>query len=180
MFAVLDIIDALLLLARVREQLNAQQIDDFSQLVRRVPAAEHLMQYALQLARKTRVGRDEATEMIGKYVSWGAGPRASQYLVLAAKARAALHGRYCVAEEDIAAVAPPVLRHRIITNFNAEAEGIKPDDILIDPLVLTVSGCQEFCPELIEAVRTLQFAWDPPPSISVGLSNVSNAVPQPA
>ena len=67
-------------------------------------------------------------DFIRDYVSWGAGPRASQYLVLAAKARAVLHGRYFANCDDIRAVAPPVLRHRIITNFNAEAEGIKPDD----------------------------------------------------
>jgi MoxR-like ATPase len=69
-------------------------------------------------------------EFIKTYVTWGAGPRASQYLVLGAKARAVLHGRYYVSCEDIRAVAPAVLRHRIITNFNAEAEGIKPDDIV--------------------------------------------------
>ena len=69
-------------------------------------------------------------DFIRDYVSWGAGPRASQYLVLAAKARAVLHGRYYVSTEDIRAVAGPVLRHRIITNFNAEAEGLKPDDIV--------------------------------------------------
>ena len=69
-------------------------------------------------------------EMVRDYVSWGAGPRASQYLILAAKARAVLHGRYYVSGDDIRAVAPPVLRHRIVTNFNAEAEGIKPDDIV--------------------------------------------------
>lgn len=75
--------------------------------------------------------------MVAKYVSWGAGPRASQYLVLAAKARAVLHGRCHVAVDDIRAVAGPVLRHRIITNFNAEAEGLKPDDI-VARLVQTV------------------------------------------
>ena len=69
-------------------------------------------------------------DFIHDYVSWGAGPRASQYLVLGAKARAVLHGRYYVTCEDIRAVASPVLRHRIMTNFNAEAEGIKPDDII--------------------------------------------------
>ena len=67
---------------------------------------------------------------IRDYVTWGAGPRATQFLILAAKARAVLHGRYYVSCEDVRAVAPPVLRHRIITNFNAEAEGIKPDDIV--------------------------------------------------
>ena len=74
--------------------------------------------------------RDDVPDFITRYVTWGAGPRATQFLVLAAKARAVLHGRYYVSCEDIRAVAPPVLRHRIITNFNAEAEGIKPDDIV--------------------------------------------------
>ena len=84
----------------------------------------------MRLTRQTR--RDEANSLdfIRDYVSWGAGPRASQYLVLAAKARAVLHGRYHVSTDDIRAVAGPVLRHRIITNFNAEAEGLKPDDIV--------------------------------------------------
>src|SRR5947199_292514 len=72
----------------------------------------------------------EVPDFIRDYVTWGAGPRATQFLILAAKARAVLHGRYYVSCEDVRAVAPPVLRHRIITNFNAEAEGIKPDDIV--------------------------------------------------
>ena len=78
----------------------------------------------------TRREKGDVPDFIRDYVSWGAGPRASQYLVLAAKARAVLHGRYHVSTEDIRAVAGPVLRHRIITNFNAEAEGLKPDDIV--------------------------------------------------
>src|SRR5213593_4104164 len=72
----------------------------------------------------------DVPDFIREYVTWGAGPRASQYLILAAKARAVLHGRYYVSCEDVRAVAPPVLRHRILTNFNAEAEGIKPEDII--------------------------------------------------
>jgi MoxR-like ATPase len=73
---------------------------------------------------------DDVPDFVRDYVTWGAGPRASQYLILAAKARAVLHGRYYVSCEDVRSVAPAVLRHRIITNFNAEAEGIKPDDIV--------------------------------------------------
>jgi MoxR-like ATPase len=115
---------------RVTPTLAAEQIQAYSQLVRRVPVADHLARYALRLARRTRVGQPEATEMVTRYVTWGAGPRASQYLVLAAKARAALQGRFFVSAEDIAAVALPVLRHRIITNFNAEADGVTADAIV--------------------------------------------------
>ena len=92
--------------------------------------AEHVAQYAVQLTRRTRPDHPLAPTSVKEYVSWGAGPRASQCLVLGAKARAALHGRYFVEPADIRAVAPPVLRHRIITNFNAEAEGVTPDEIV--------------------------------------------------
>jgi MoxR-like ATPase len=122
---------------RVTPTLAAEQIQQYAHLVRRVPVADHLVRYALQLARQTRVGRAEATDMVAKYVTWGAGPRASQYLILAAKARAALEGRFFVSSDDIAAVAPPVLRHRIITNFNAEADGVTPDAIVANLLEAT-------------------------------------------
>jgi len=117
--------------------LSASEIQSFTKLVRRVPVAEHLARYALTLVRQTRVGRSQATEMVGQYVSWGAGPRASQYMILAAKARAALHGRNCVGADDIRAVAAPVLRHRIISNFNAEADGVSTDAIVENLLELT-------------------------------------------
>ena len=110
--------------------LSAEDIAELSEIVRRVPIADHLTRYALQFARLTRRNKGEVPDFVEEYVNWGAGPRASQYLVLGAKARAVLHGRFCVSGEDIRAVAPPVLRHRIMTNFNAEAEGIKPDDIV--------------------------------------------------
>jgi MoxR-like ATPase len=110
--------------------LNADEIASLSRIVRRVPVADHVTRYALQFTRLTRKEKGDVPDFIRKYVSWGAGPRASQYLVLAAKARAVLHGRYFANCDDIRAVAPPVLRHRILTNFNAEAEGIKPDDLV--------------------------------------------------
>src|SRR3954470_18529510 len=110
--------------------LSAKDIIEMSRIVRRVPVADHLARYAIQFARRTRVGYGDVPQMVRDYVSWGAGPRASQYLVLAAKAHAVLHGRYYVSGDDIRAVAPPVLRHRIVTNFNAEAEGVKSDDIV--------------------------------------------------
>ncbi|MFP6656947.1 MAG: MoxR family ATPase [Pirellulales bacterium] len=116
--------------ADITPTLNAHDIEQLSQIVRRVPIADHATRYALQLARQTRKGRDGTPDFVEAYVSWGAGPRASQYLVLGAKARAILHGRYYVDIDDIRAVAAPVLRHRVMTNFNAEAEGITPDEII--------------------------------------------------
>ena len=115
---------------QVTPTLSADEIESFSHLIRRVPIADHLARYALKLARQTRVGGEDVPEMVKQYVSWGAGPRASQNLVLTAKSRAALHGRYCVGQEDIDAVAAPVLRHRIIANFNAEADGVTTDHIV--------------------------------------------------
>ena len=123
--------------ATVTPVLSGEKILLLQKIVRRVPAADHVIRYALQLARMTRPNKGDAPDFIREYVSWGAGPRASQYLVLGAKARAVLHGRFCVGCEDIRAVAPPVLRHRLLTNFNAEAEGIKPDD-LIARLIATI------------------------------------------
>ena len=116
--------------AVIKSTLTAGDILELSHLVRRVPIADHLARYAVQLARQTRVGRASTPEIVRKYVSWGAGPRASQYLVLAAKARAALQGRFCVESEDIRAVAHPVLRHRVLTNFNAEADGMTADRLI--------------------------------------------------
>jgi len=116
--------------AEVTPTLAAEEIQELQRIVRRVPVADHVARYALSLARLTRPRQGQAPEFITEYVSWGAGPRASQYLVLGAKARAVLHGRYYASTEDVDAVAYPVLRHRILTNFNAEAEGIKPDDIV--------------------------------------------------
>ena len=110
--------------------LSATDILEMQDIVRKVPVAPYVIRYAMKFTRLTRKDKGEVPEFIRDYVTWGAGPRATQYLVLGAKARAVLHGRYYVSCEDIRAVAGPVLRHRIITNFNAEAEGIKPDDII--------------------------------------------------
>ncbi len=110
--------------------LNAEEIVALGHIVRKVPVADHIVRYALRLTRLTRREKGDVPDFIQDYVSWGAGPRASQFLVLGAKARAVLHGHNFVNTEDIEAVAYPVLRHRIMTNFNAEAEGIKPDDII--------------------------------------------------
>ena len=112
--------------------LSAQECLRIQESIRTVPVADHVVQYALRLVRATRV-RSESTEipkMVRDYLSWGAGPRASQFLVLAAKAKAILSGASHVMPSHIQAVALPVLRHRIITNFNAEADGVHTDDII--------------------------------------------------
>jgi MoxR-like ATPase len=116
---------------QITPSLSAAEILELSHIVRRVPVADHVARYALQFTRLTRREHADVPDFIHDYVSWGAGPRASQFLILGAKARAVLHGRYYVSCDDVRAVALPVLRHRIITNFNAEAEGIKPDDIVL-------------------------------------------------
>jgi MoxR-like ATPase len=100
------------------------------EVVRKVPVADHVIRYALQFSRLTRKQEGGCPPFVNDYVAWGAGPRASQFLILAGKARALLKGRYHVSTDDIRQVALPVLRHRIVTNFNAEAEGIKSDAIV--------------------------------------------------
>ncbi len=113
----------------IEKVLSYEEWLNLQALVLRVPVADSVIRYAMQFARLTRQG-DSMPDFVKQYVSWGAGPRASQYLILGAKARAILHGRPYVSVEDVQAVAAPVLRHRILTNFNAEAEGIRPDDIV--------------------------------------------------
>ena len=113
----------------VEKVLSYEEWIALQALVRRVPAADSIIRYAMQFSRLTRKSPD-APDFVKQYVTWGAGPRASQYLILGAKARAILHGRPYVGIEDVQAVAAPVLRHRILTNFNAEAEGISTDDIV--------------------------------------------------
>lgn len=128
---------------RIAPTLTAEEILGLQRIVRRVPVADHVVRYALRLVRLTRPHHGETPDFIREYVAWGAGPRASQYLVLGAKARAVLYGRHYAAVEDIAAVAFPVLRHRILTNFNAEAEGVKPDDIIRRLLATVGDGADE-------------------------------------
>ena len=110
--------------------LDATQVLTLQELVRKVPCGEQVMRYALRLTRLTRPTEKDAPKYVRDYVAWGAGPRASQYLVSAAKARALLRGRYHLSTEDIAALAHPVLRHRIVANFNAEADGVGADQII--------------------------------------------------
>jgi MoxR-like ATPase len=117
--------------------LSGERILELQKIVRRVPVADHVVRYAMKLVRLTRSNKNDVPQFIRDFVSWGAGPRATQYLVLGAKARAALHGRFSAGTDDVRAVALPVLRHRIVTNFNAEAEGIK-SDVLVQRLMETI------------------------------------------
>jgi MoxR-like ATPase len=110
--------------------LSGEDILHLQEIVTKVPVADHVIRYATTLARSTRPEKGDPPKIVKDYVSWGAGPRASQFLVLAGKARALLRGRHYVGCEDIQAVACPVLRHRVICNFNAEAEGKKSDDVI--------------------------------------------------
>jgi MoxR-like ATPase len=118
----------------IRQVLGAAELLQLQRLVRRVPAPPSLVSYAVRLARMTRPVEGGAPEFVRKYVSWGAGPRASQYLVLGAKARAAMAGRGVPHFDDVREVAPAVLRHRLVTNFQAEADGRSPGDI-VDELI---------------------------------------------
>ncbi len=116
--------------ATVEEVLSGEEIMGLQELVRRVPVADHVIKYAMEFSRQTRIQTDEAPDFIKEWLAWGAGPRASQFLILAGKARAVLDGRHFVTTEDIRSVAKPVLRHRIIVNFGAEAEGINSDAVI--------------------------------------------------
>ncbi len=110
--------------ARLEKVLGAEQIISLQNLVRTVPVSEHLVSYAVRLARLTRPSEAESPDFIKSWVSWGAGPRAGQYMILAAKTRAVLDGRPTPSVEDVRFAAIPVMRHRIVTSFNAEAEGV--------------------------------------------------------
>jgi MoxR-like ATPase len=110
--------------------LTAEEILAYQHLVRRVPIADNVIEYAVGLANKTRPGIQNASTVAQELLEWGAGPRASQYLVLGAKCNALLNGKYSPDIEDVQAVAKPVLRHRIVRNFKAEAEGISVDDVI--------------------------------------------------
>ena len=110
--------------------LNGEQIMELQNLVRRVPVGDHVIKYTLALVRQTRVGEPGIPRFVRDWLSWGAGPRAVQYLILGGKARALLHGRVHVQTEDIKALDYPVLRHRILTNFTAASEGISSDTVV--------------------------------------------------
>jgi len=110
--------------------LRGTDIVAIQNIVRRVPISDHVVNYAINLVRATRPSDPQAPEFVKEWLTWGAGPRAAQYLVLGAKARAVMHARYNVSCADVRAMAHPVLRHRLFTNFNADAEGITPDKLV--------------------------------------------------
>jgi MoxR-like ATPase len=110
--------------------LNAAQVLNIQKVVRKIPVSESVVRYAVDLVSASRPKSGDAPEFVRTWVRWGAGPRASQYLVLAAKARAAIRGNFAASSADVEAVAPLVLRHRIVTNFHAESESITPDEIV--------------------------------------------------
>ncbi|MCU0453493.1 MAG: MoxR family ATPase [Bacteroidetes bacterium] len=116
--------------AEVKPVLDAEDVVGFQQLVRRVPVAENVVRYAVSLAHRSRPTSPDAPDYIRKWVRWGAGPRASQYLILGAKTRAILQGRPSPDIDDVKAIAAPVLRHRLVTSFAAEAEGVAPVQIV--------------------------------------------------
>jgi len=116
--------------AELSKVIDGAQIIRFQEVVQRVPVPDHIYDLAVDLVRRTRPRSDQSPEWIRKWVTWGAGPRAVQYLVRGAKARAVLHGSYLVRLEDLEAVAAPVLTHRILTNFQAQSEGVDSSEII--------------------------------------------------
>jgi MoxR-like ATPase len=114
----------------LKHVLDANQILDFQKLIRKIPIADNVLEYAVNLATQTRPNTDRSTEMVNNYISWGAGPRASQYLVLGAKCHAAIQGKYSPDREDVQTIAKYVLRHRIVRNYKAEAEGVSEENVI--------------------------------------------------
>lgn len=114
----------------LRHVLSGGQILQYQELIRKIPIADNVLEYAVSLATKTRPNTERATEIVNNYISWGAGPRASQYLVLGAKCHAAIRGKYSPDIEDVQAIAKYVLRHRIVRNYKAEAEGITEEKVI--------------------------------------------------
>jgi MoxR-like ATPase len=116
--------------AKATEQISKEAILFYQDLVRKLPVTDNVLEYAVGLVTKTRPGNEMAPKIVNEYLSWGAGPRASQYLIIGAKANAAIRGKYAPDIEDVKAVATNVLRHRIVRNYKAEAEGYKVEDII--------------------------------------------------
>jgi MoxR-like ATPase len=114
----------------LKKVLTGEQILFFQQLIRRIPVPDNVLEYAVRLTSKTRPNTPAAPQITNDYLSWGAGPRASQFLVVGAKCHAVLNGKYSPDIEDVKAIAPAILRHRVVKNFKAEAEGISVEDII--------------------------------------------------
>lgn len=114
----------------LQQIVTGDQIISYQELIRRIPVADNVLEYAVKLVGKTRVNSEFATQLTKDYISWGAGPRASQYLIVAAKCHAALNGKYSPDIEDVKAVAAPILRHRLVRNYRAEAEGYSMERII--------------------------------------------------
>ena len=114
----------------VNKVMNAEEIVFYQNILRKIPVNDNVIEYAVGLVAKTRPETDMASEKIKEYISWGAGPRASQFMLLGAKCYAAINGKYSPDIEDVRAVAKPILRHRIVRNYKAEAEGISVDNII--------------------------------------------------
>jgi len=115
---------------KLNQILNAEQIIEYQDLIRRIPVADNVLEYAVKLVGKTRIGAETAPKITQDFITWGAGPRASQYLVVGAKCHAAMNGKYSPDIEDVKAVAKPILRHRVVKNYRAEAEGYSMDRII--------------------------------------------------
>jgi MoxR-like ATPase len=126
--------------ARVKKVINARRVLELQEIVRRVPVGDHVYNFVLDLVRATRPNEPGASDFVRHWLNWGAGPRAGQYMIMAGKARALMKGRLYVTIEDVEAVAAPVLRHRIIPNFNAEAEGITVEQIIEKIVTLIPRG----------------------------------------
>ena len=120
--------------ASIQPLLTANDIIFFQQLVRKIPVTDNVLEYAVKLSASTRPNRSESSNMVNQYISWGAGPRASQFLVLGAKCHAAINGKFSPDIEDVKAIAKPILRHRIFRNYKAEADGLSVD-LIVDKLL---------------------------------------------
>ena len=116
--------------SEVKAVISGNEILAYQQVIRRMPVADNVVDYAVNLAASTRPGRNRATAEVNQYLSWGAGPRASQYLIVAAKVNAALAGKYSPDIEDVQAIATPILRHRIVRNYKAEADGVTVESLI--------------------------------------------------
>lgn len=116
--------------ATLKNILTGEQIMQYQDLIRRIPVSDHVLEYAVKLVGKTRLNSEFAPQITKDYITWGAGPRASQYLIIGAKCHAALNGKFSPDIEDVKAVAKPILRHRLVRNYRAEAEGYSMDKII--------------------------------------------------